>query len=252
MNPIPFGQRIFSESMRAYQSHRPNHGSSSQIPIISINYWVLKWCLTFTFQRETRNKKQVYAHVFQETWSFWLWATYHDPKDLLRGIINWNLFQWMLFPVISLQKQKKIIGQGIHKVARVYWWMKLERLDTRSEMVNIQKFLQRNSNSILLIPPCLFDLQWCSDCRSGTKPSSVQGPGDFVLEKDSSRTRKSQNNSSKGNNWDETQISQTKNNNSNNNENLEKCEQVQNSLGKFKAIRLQTCGQCLLWQMHLY
>lgn len=43
---------------------------------------------------------------------------------------------------------------------RIYWWVKLEGVDTRSEMVNIQKFLQRNSNSFPLILPCLFDLKW--------------------------------------------------------------------------------------------
>lgn len=48
--------------------------------------------------------------------------------------------------------------------------MKLEGVDTRSEMVNIQKFLQRNSNSVPLIPPGLFDLEWYHGCKLSAKP----------------------------------------------------------------------------------
>lgn len=87
------------------------------------------------------------AYIFQKRWCVWLQATYHDPKDWLRGIINWNVFQRELFPFISLQRQKDIIGQGIHAISREstdeWSWKGL----TRGRMVQIQIFLQRNSNS---------------------------------------------------------------------------------------------------------
>lgn len=59
--------------------------------------------------------------------------------------------------------------------------MKLEGVDTRSEMVNIQKLLQRNSNSFPLIPPCPFDLEWYRDCKCKAS-LALKNPNDFVLE----------------------------------------------------------------------
>lgn len=43
--------------------------------------------------------------------------------------------------------------------------MKLEGVDTRSEMVSIQKCLQRSRSSSPAIPPFLFDLPWYRGCK---------------------------------------------------------------------------------------
>lgn len=165
MNLIPSGQGMFPEGFIFWiMAHPRKH-------LTAINFWVLKCHLIFLASpKEIRNEQCVHTCMFQESRPLWLWATYRDPKDLLRGIINWNLFQWKLFPFISLQKQKKIIGQGNPwGFKRAYWWMTLEGVDTQSEMVNIQKALQRNSNSLPLTPSCLFDLELNKGCKLSAK-----------------------------------------------------------------------------------
>lgn len=147
MNPTPFGWKMFPEGLRHVRlifqimAH-------PQICLTAINYWLFKkkHCLIFLPLSKER-PVQVCAYIFQERWCAWLQATYHDPKDWLRGIINWKAFQWESFPFISLQEQKEITGQGIHEMSREsideWSWKEL----TRGRMVQIQIFLQRNSNS---------------------------------------------------------------------------------------------------------
>ena len=172
MSSIPPGQRMFPEGLKACQSHLLNHSSPSKVFHCNqfLSFEMSPDFFLYFLKRNKRQKASTHTHVLQESWHFLLWATYRDPKDLLRGIINRNLFQWKLFLFISLQKQKKIIGPGDPwGFKRARWWMKLEGVDTRSEMVNIQKFLQRSSGSSPLIPPFLFDLPWYHGCKLSTK-----------------------------------------------------------------------------------
>lgn len=121
MSPVPPAQRVFPEGLRVYQPHLLNCGLSSKAVncnqiffffgnrFFSFEIW---FDFSLLSKRNKKQKASAHTHIFQESWRFSLWAIYRDPKDLLRGIINWNLFQWKLFPFISLQKQKKIMGQG--------------------------------------------------------------------------------------------------------------------------------------------
>lgn len=106
-----------SRRFKACPSHLPSHGSSSKMSNCNqLLTFFFKHCLIFLPLSKER-PVQVCAYIFQERWCAWLQATYHDPKDWLRGIINWKAFQWESFPFISLQEQKEIIGQGIHEMS---------------------------------------------------------------------------------------------------------------------------------------
>ena len=64
MSPVPPAQRVFPEGLRLYQSHLPNHGSSSKIfncnQFLSFEIW---FDFSLLPKRNKKQKGSIHTHI---------------------------------------------------------------------------------------------------------------------------------------------------------------------------------------------